>query len=382
MALASSQIKILHIITGLGQGGAEQMLCKLVEHANQKKFDMYVVALTGDGPSGYRLHSANISLNFLNMSPGHISLNGLMRLWLLLRDIKPDVIQTWLYHADLLGGLFSKLSGVGNVVWNIRNTNLDTDKTKFHTRLVVRLCALLSSSIPSRIICNSHRSALAHQTLGYSKESFSIIPNGFSLELFSPNVSKRAQLRHLFRIADDCVVLGHVARFDPLKNHRGLLKAFSQVDQLNSPLKLICCGSGVTSENEEITGLLKELDIQKKVLLLGPREDISDLMQAFDFLVLPSFGESFPNVVGEAMASGVPCLVSDVGDCAEIVGETGWVVLPNDEESLVNGLRTAISCSVEERYARGCAARERIANNYKMEDIAQRYEDLYVSLVN
>ena len=373
---------VIHVITGLGLGGAEQMLCKLLEYRFSNVIDSYVVSLTNDIPLGNRLREAQIPVDCLGMEPGRITAAGLTKLFRILKSSNPSVVQTWLYHSDLLGGIIAKLAGVPHVIWNIRNTNLDADKIRWQTRQTVSLCSLLSNHLPSKIICNSRISAREHQNRGYSAVPFRIIPNGFDVELFKPQQDIKLHLRKKLSLPIHGTLVGHVARFDPVKNHKGLLRAFAHIVRENNSVYLLCCGPGVTAENRILTEQMKELGISHRVFLLGPREDTVDLMNVMDLMVLPSHGEAFPNVVGEAMACEVPCMVTDVGDCAEIVGKTGWIVQPGDEEALVESLLYAIGSSKEHRQEKGRAARQRITENYRIQDIVQQYEDLYLSLAN
>lgn len=374
-------MNLLHIITGLELGGTEQMLCKILEGMNRQLFQSEVISLSGDGPAGGRLRMAGIPVTCLEMPHGRITAQGLWQLWRRLRTLRPDVVQTWLYHADLLGGVMAKFAQISHVCWNVRNTNLDPDKTRWHTRQVVRLCAGLSSHVPSMILCNSHQAAGEHQRRGYASQKFRIIPNGFDLQHFQRDPISGAKFRQQLGIPAEALVLGHVARFDPQKNHLGLLQAFAAV-QVNHPqAHLVCCGTGVDTQVPQLWHNLSAGADASRLHLLGAQDDIPAVLSACDLFVLPSHGEAFPNVLGEAMACEVPCLVTNVGDSAEIVSDTGWVVPTNEPRALENELRWVLSLPAVERRDRGRRARQRVGERYELSAVVQQYEELYQSLV-
>jgi len=379
--LCRIKLKVLHIITGLGLGGAELTLSKLLQSIDPVCIDNEVISLTADGPVGQRMRSMGTRVTCLNMPQGRLSTKGLWQLWRIISNRRPEVVQTWLYHADLLGGVMAALAGVPCICWNIRNTNLDAEKTRWHTRQVVRACALISSVVPSLILCNSYRSAQEHRGRGYAPKKFRIIPNGFDVQYFHKNSERRMQLRGELGFLDSDKVIAHIGRFDPQKNHIGLLQTFSTLAEDFPNVHLLCCGSDIEFSNPVLLQQIEKMSNGGQVHLLGQREDIPDLLSACDLFVLPSHGESFPNVIGEAMACEIPCLVTDVGDCAEIVSDTGWVVPVNDPSALVSQLRQVLALPVEEYQRRGRLARQRVIEKYELKNVVRQYQELYLSLV-
>ena len=358
------------------------MLSKLIRYSKRENFDIEVISLTGDGPVGTKIRHLNIPVIPLGMPVGRLSAQSLLRLYRHLRKRKPELVQTWLYHANLIGGVVARLAGVPCVCWNIHTSNLERKKTKWHTRQSVRACAFLSHFVPSKINFVSKESAHIHQLKGYSTKKFNLIPNGFDVDEFVPDANAGLRIRMELDIPLTVPILGHVGRFDPLKNHTGLLKVFAKLIKDYPEVHLVCCGTGVTRENQTLKELCRTHSMIGRVHLLGNRNDIPALMNSFDVLVLPSYAEAFPNVLGEAMACGIPCMVTDVGDCSEIVSESGWVVPPGDDKALEKMLRKVLALPKSALQQKGQIARAHIIKHYRIEDIVKKYETLYDDLLS
>lgn len=376
------RIRVLHIITGLSNGGAETMLYKLLSGIDQRRFEIAVISLTDRGVMADRIEALGIPVLTCNMPSGYFTLSGFMRLLDHIRRPMPHLVQTWLYHSDLVGGVAAKMTGVRHILWNIRHSNLDRDKNKRHTLLAVRLNVWLSRWLPDRIICNSTNSAAIHQSIGFDSNRFIIIPNGFDTESFHPDSESRISVRKELGVSLDAPLVGLVARFDSQKNHQGFVNAAAWVHEQNPSAYFVLVGSGADWANEALINWITDKSLQGHFRLLGRRDDIPRLTAALDVAVCASWGEGFPNVVGEAMACGVPCVVTNVGDCAEIVGDTGWAVPPGDMIALADRISTALTMSAEARQAQGLAARARIVERYALADIVRRYEALYLAVVN
>lgn len=363
---------ILHVITGLGQGGAETALYRLLGGVRQPEHHC-VVSLTGGGIYGPRLRDLGVSVICLDMHSLFGGTVGFVRLIRTLRRMHPAVVQTWMYHADLIGGVAAWVAGVP-VCWGVRHSNLDPGVNKRSTLWVARLCAWLSGRLPRRIVSCSSRAIDVHRQYGYA-DRFTFIPNGLELGAFGPDLVRRVQMRKYLGLPLDRFVLGHVGRFHAQKDYPTLMKAFCMLRRVNDSACLLLVGKGLARGNEKLDPLLGEE--AGAVVALGPREDVPDLLRAMDVFVLSSLGEGFPNVVAEAMASGVPCVVTDAGDAADLVGETGWVVPVGQHEALASALSEAIGEPPGRRVARGEAARERIAEQFTIERMVQAYEAVW-----
>lgn len=374
-------MKILHIITGLNTGGAEMMLYKLLSAIDRAQFDNYVISLTGGKTVGEKISALGIPVQYLGMAHGRPDLRRFLRLARDIRVLRPDVVQTWMYHADLLGGAAAKLAGVQHVVWNIRNSDLPAEHTKRSTRMTVQLCALLSHWLPDKIICNAQRSVAVHSRLGYDKTLFEVIGNGFDLQRFKPDAEAKTRLCQELRIEPETALVGLVARFDPQKNHRGFIAAAESVAQRFPNVHFILAGRNVDAGNAELQQWLAQADGAARLHLLGERHDMPQLTAALDIAVSCSiYGESFPNSIGEAMACALPCVVTDIGDAAAIVGPSGFIVAPNDTPALAEALLSVLQMPPEARASLGQEARRRIVENFSLPAVVGKYEALYTGL--
>jgi glycosyltransferase involved in cell wall biosynthesis len=369
--------KIVHLITGLGIGGAELMLYKLLSHM-QGPFQHMVVSMVAPGSVGARIAALGIPVVSLEMPAGRPTPGGLGALWALLRRERPAILQTWMYHANLLGLIAGRLAGVPHIVWNIRNA--DVRGFPRSTRVVIRLGAWLSHG-PRVIICNAHAARAELTALGYHPRRWAIVPNGFDTDRYKPDPAVRATLRAAWGVPDDAPLIGLIARYDPLKDHAGFVRAAALLARCRPDAHFVLAGPGITPDNSALAGPIRAAGLGPVLHLLGPRDDVPQIMAALDIHTSASaYGEGFSNATGEAMACGVPCVVTDVGDSARVVGDTGIVVPPRRPAALVAAWQTLIACGPAGRAARGRAARARIAGHYSIERVAHQYEALYSAL--
>lgn len=373
-------MRLLHIITDLHVGGAETMLLRLLQTSSARGMEPAVIALLPGGEVAARIAALGIPVQALGLRRAIVGPGAVTRLSAEIRRLNPDVVQTWMYHADLLGGLAARLAANPPLVWGVHNTNLDPRLTKGSTRAVVRACALLSHMLPRRIISCSEVAVPVHRRLGYAGCKFTVIPNGFDTEVFRPDALSRASVRHELGIDEETLLVGLVARFDPQKDHANFIRAAS-LSAASADVRFVLVGAGCDPENERLQAYLRASGIGDRFHLLGLRRDTPRVMAALDVAVTASaYGEAFPLVVGEAMSCGVPCVVTDVGDCGAMVGNTGHLVPPRDAHALAEALVAVLRLSPDERRALGVAARERILDRYALSTIAGRYQQVYESL--
>ena len=365
---------VLHIITGLDDGGAEAVLYRLC--INDRVNTHCIISLTSTGKYGPLLSGKGMSVYCLNMPRGRITFRGLWNLWRLLRLIQPATVQTWMYHADLIGGVMARLTGIKFISWGVHNSNLARGTVKLSTICVAHICAKLSHFIPARIICCSQQAAVAHQAMGYAADKFTIIPNGYNLEQFAPDHSSREQLRSKWDINSGVPLMGMVARFDPQKDIPNLLAALREVISNDYNFRCVLVGTGMEKNNAVLVNWLAAAGLDDKVILLGIRNDIPAIMNAIDFHILSSLGEAFPNVIAEAMACGTPCITTDVGDAALIVGETGWVVPRQNPKALADAIIAALDAMKDITHwkHRQLACRQRIVDNFSIERMVTSYQ--------
>lgn len=371
-------MKLTFIITGLSTGGAEVMLHKLLQNIDRDRFEPTVISLIGRGEIGPRIEALGVPVLAMGMNRSVPNPLVLLRLVRLLRQLQPDVVHTWMYHADLLGGLAARLAGCHQVVWGIRHSNLSKTENKRSTLAVAGLCARLSRWLPVQILSCSQRAKQVHAAVGYVDEKIHVIPNGFDLARFAPDAAARASVRTELGLPPAAPLVGVVARYDVQKNHLGFVHAAAQVLAQLPQVHFVLAGTGVDDGNAALQAAIATHPIlEGHMHLLGRRDDIPRLMAALDVLASPSYGEAFPNVLGEAMACGVPCVVTDVGDSAEIVGNTGNVVAAGDMAGLAAGLLKVLRLPAEEKAALGKQARARVANEYEVGHVAGLYQAFY-----
>lgn len=375
-------MKIALVITGLGTGGAEIMLLKLLQHIDRKRFEPTVISLVGMGEIGPRIAALGIPVHALGMRRGVPNPLMLFALARLLRRVNPDMVHTWMYHADLLGGLAARLARYSNVVWGLRHSNLSRTENKLSTLMVVRACALLSHWLPARILSCSTRAKKVHAAVGYPKEKIHVIPNGFELDRFQPDAAARDSVRNELGLPGETPLVGLIARYDPQKNHAGFIEAAARLNTVRPDVHFLLAGGGVDGSNVTLqAALAKYAGLQARMHLLGRRDDMPRLMAALDVLVSTSHGEAFPNVLGEAMACGVPCVVTNVGDSAEIVGATGRVVPAGDMEGLARQLLVLLQLDLEDKVALSQQARARVAAEYEIGHVTRLYQAFYEQLL-
>lgn len=368
----------LHIITGLNDGGAEAVLYRLCQHdqANQH----YVVSLSGAGKYGPMLEALGVPVSTLNMSPGRPPPLAFIRLVRLLRREKPDVVQTWMYHGDLFGGLAARFARIRSVVWGIRHSTLELGKSKKTTIWIAKLLAKLSWWLPSKIVVCAQQAMDVHEALGYDRSKMHFIPNGYDLADFRPGLDSKGELRASLISDQSIPLIGMVGRFDPQKDHANLLDALVILRDRGVAFRCVLVGTGLDASNAELMEWIVRRDLADHMLLLGRRNDIPNIMNELDLHMLPSaFGEAFPNVVAEAMACGTPCVVTDVGDAAYIVGDTGWVVPPRDARALAEAIAAALDDmrDADKSSERSLRARRRIEENFSIERMVDAYSTLW-----
>lgn len=375
-------MNICFCITNLATGGAETMLLKLLQKLDRPRFNPTVISLVGLGEIGPRIQALGIPVHILGMSRAVPNPLLLLRLARLLRQLHPDVVHTWMYHADLLGGLAARLSGRERVIWAIHQCNLSKEVNKRSTLWVVKACALLSHRVPAQIISCSQRAKEVHAAVGYAADKLHVIPNGFDLGRFVPDAAARTSVRSELGLAADAPLVGLIARFDSQKNHFGFIEAAAQVHAQWPRVHFVLAGTDVDGANAALNAAIATKGLKAHMHLLGRRDDVPRLMAALDVLASSSHGEAFPNVLGEAMACGVPCVVTDVGDSAEIVGNAGHVVAAGDMTALAQALVTVLLLSPEPKAALGVQARARVGAHYEIGHVTRLYEAFYEQVMH
>jgi len=372
---------VLYVISDLSVGGAEMMLYKLLAETDRTRFEPVVVSLMEGGTLRSRVEALGVKVHTVGVSPKLPTPLDLWRLVRLTRRLDPDLVVGWMYHSCLavqLAGLFSKSKAAA--LWSIHYSVGPLAAEKRLTAAVIRACAWLSR-MPRRIIYVSRDGRAKHGPVGFSTENGCVIPNGVDAEAFKPSAEARASVRAELGIDDGALLVGMVSRYHPMKDHANFLRAAALLSERHAGAHFMLVGRGADDDNAELRGLINELGLGGRTHLLGERHDVPRLTAALDIFSLSSYCESFPNVIGEAMACAVPCVVTDVGDAAWIVGETGRVVPVRDSRSLAQAWAEMVARGAEGRAALGRAARARACEMFPVKAIVRRYETLYEAVL-
>lgn len=375
-------MKILHIITGLTVGGAEMMLFKLLSTMDRAEYPAEVICLSTNDVMGDRITALGVTVHTLDMKGGLPTPSGMLRMARLIKAYQPDVVQTWMYHADLLGGMTTKMVANSKIAWNIRSGDLAFRNTRWHTYITAKVCAWISPWVPNTILTNSHNAAKSHAEAGYQAKKFRVIPNGFDIDLFKPSRDAKRILREELAIAESSRIVGTVGRFHHQKDFNSFIKAAKIVCAAHEDVHFCMCGLNIDQDNQTLMGWINEAGLQQRVHLLGRRGDIHQIVAAYDiFLSSSSCGEAFGNVIGEAMSCAVPCVVTDVGDSAIIVADTGRVTSPEQPKQLVAAVDSLLCLSAEALAEEGARSRQRVIDEYSLTAIATAYGAFYQQLV-
>ncbi len=355
------------------------MLLKLLLAADRRRIESQVISLSARGPMQEQFQAAGIPVLALGMPPSRPNWKGLARLLLTTTNgsWRPDLIQGWMYHGNLAAQLAGTLLSAP-VLWNIRHTLNAFHEESPHTALMIRLGAWLSG-LPDAIVCNSHTSYRMHVALGYRDRPWTILPNGFELDRFRPDPTARAAVRAELGIATQALVVGLVARYHPVKDHATFLKAAAQVAQVHPGVRILLIGPGVDQGNVDLVQQAKRLGLTDRIMLLGARRDLPALTNALDVAVSSSKSEAFSNALGEALACGIPCVATDVGESRTLVGDSGRIVPPGNAGAMASALDELLQVGEATRRELGEAGRLRLGRDFSMARVAESYQEFYES---
>lgn len=372
--------KILHIIPELGIGGAEGMLLRLI--GSKKSAEEHVlISLRRDDKNADRFLSLGIKVYFLNMSffPSPRVIWSCFRI---IKQERPSLVSTWLYLGDLVGTLSCLfLKNAPPIIWNIRCSDAQDKDWRLPRWMVSKLLSILSP-LADKIVCNSQKGIDYHKRIGYQNKHWYLVPNGFDTELYKPNTKAREELRRELGIPLDAHVIGIVARYDRLKDYPTFLTAAKEFQIKRPQTHFVLVGEGIAATNAALAPYLKEFVSLEKVHLLGKRADVANLLSAFDIFTLTSLSEGFPNVIGEAMATEVFCVATDVGASKEILGETGYLIQPQNINQLKDAWEKALTMPASERLKQRAESRKRIQERYSLANIIKSYRNIYLEMMD
>ena len=375
-------MKVIHIITSLYTGGAERALYNLLQGGLNEQFETHVISLSDAGTIGPQIERLGVPVICLGMPSGRPTLASVIKLRRVIKDLQPDLIHGWMYHGNIVT-MIARIATMTRpaLVWGVRHSLYQIENEKRLTQLVIKANRFLSNS-PDMILYNSRLSQQQHEQFGFQGTNSQVIPNGINLKQFCFSDAERTRIRTELGIPTDAIVAGHVARLHPMKDHPLFLQAAIDIAKRFEQFHCILIGRDVNMENEGLAKYIPE-ELQNRFHLLDERSDISAVMSAMDIFTLTStWGEAFPNVLGEAMATGLPCVTTNVGDSALIVGDCGQIVEPQDKAALVGAIESLVVLSSTDRQQIGVRARRRIEEYFSLNAIVKEYSNLYESLMS
>jgi glycosyltransferase involved in cell wall biosynthesis len=363
------RIRVVFLTRSLEQGGTERQLATLVPRLNKDRFEVSVITLYSGGRFEATLTENNIPVINLNKR-GRWDLLVLWRLVAELRKIRPAILHSYLVEPNLIAVLIKPLIKDSRVVWGIRASDVDRSNNDWFTRLNFRLQTLFSSSADLAIF-NSGAGRDYHFGLGFKTSKTIVIHPGVDIEEFKPDRESRTAVRQQWAQDEKTILIGLIGRLDPIKDHPTFLRSAAALARERSGCAFVCIGEGAGEYADGLRRLGDELGLSDRLIWAGNRADMPAVYNALDIVCCSSLSEGLPNAVAEAMACDVPCVVTDVGDSAMLVGDTGIVVFVNDSQALIDGLKRCIDNLP--RVGRP-SPRERIMNSFDVRRLVERTE--------
>lgn len=369
-------MRVLHVIGSLIHGGAEAILYRLVSYPSD--ITHHVVSFGPPAHYSPLIAAHGVQVDHLGADTAAGKIASIGRLFRIIRATRPDVVQAWMYRSNVAAGLVARAAGVPSV-WGVHCASFEGLPPG--GKLWVYLSGMVANSVPNQIINCSSSSATIHERVGFRRSRTEIVPNGYDVQVFSPDAKLRSKARSEFGITPDIFLLGTVARWHPQKDHANLIGALAELNQrIGRGWRCLLVGPWMDGENQALRDLLRASGCGEQVILAGARSDVPDLMRALDLHVLPSAEEAFPNAVAEAMASATPCIATDVGDAALMIGDTGWVVPPRSPQLLASAIAEAHAEWQSDPSAwadRGARARRRVQDNFSLGLMVERYRKIW-----
>ncbi len=363
--------KIVFLVRSLDYGGAQRQVVTLVKSLSKQKFDVTVLCFYSGEPLEEDLINSNVTVIGLDKR-GRWDLFGFWaNLVSKIQAIQPDMIHGYLGVPNILTIFLKPFFPSCRMVWGVRNSQMELGRYDWLRRFSFQLERGLSQ-FADLIIVNSHVALEDHVKKGFPKKNMIVIPNGIDTEKFKPDLELRLKFRTEWGVSDNTKLIGLVARLDPMKDHETFLRAAALLNCTRDDVRFICIGTGSEEYAGKLHKLSDSLGITERVIWTGAYADMPAVYNGLDIATSTSaYGEGFSNAIGEAMACNVPCVVTDVGDSALIVGETGWVIPPHNPEALV---KAWLSCLNQNRNEFSCKARQRIVEKFSVSHLVSASE--------
>jgi len=367
-------MNILFLVPSLGCGGAERQLVILANELGRRGHMVTIATFYSEGPRGADVDPKRVNLVHLKKRSRTDALGFLRRLVRLIRDRQPDILHGYLTAGNLAATAAAAFCPGVRLFWGVRDSNIDLKSYDQLTKLT-RTVAPFIARRAERVIVNSKAGLEYASQSGYPAERLVHVPNGIDTHAFHFDPDERAVLRFHWGYANHHVLIGLIGRIDPMKDHETFLRAAALVSQNVPSARFLCAGGGSPQLEQRLRDLARSLGLDNVLRWSPPLDCMRATYSSLDILCsASSFGEGFPNVIGEAMACETRCIATDVGDSAMILGETGVVVPPRDLDTLAAALIN--ECG---RTGRSLAARERILQHFSVSQLADRTEALAIA---
>ncbi len=378
-SFAQSPLRIAFVTSGLEVGGAETSLITLARGLHERGFATLVLSLRDDGPMGadLRRHGVTVVGCAMHRNP----FRGWHTAVFELRRFAPQLVQGWMYHGNMFASLLCRrVAPIPPAVWGVRHHLLRMRDESISTRAAIRAARVMKP--PALVIFNSEAGRRSHAALGFARHPSLVIQNGIDTSRFGPSEKSRSEWRTRWAYGDREFVVGWVARFHPAKDAVTFLHACRLLAERHENVRIVMAGTGIDASNAALATLLEANELKARVRLLGPVDAVERLYPALDLLLLTSRTEALPNVLLEAMASGVPCVATDVGDCAQMIADKRCIAPVGDAARIADAVTRFVSMSLSERAACGDAATHRVHEDYGAERCVDRYVDAYRSVAS
>ena len=358
------------------------MLKRLVDsHLGNSAYHHEVISLTDKGTLGSQFQFRGVAVYELGMRSLRDIPFVFCHLLRLIRLLQPDIVQTWMYHADFIGGLAARIVGTRHVIWGVRATDIQAGGS-FLTIIVRWLCARLSSWVPEVIICAAEASRKSHIKLGYDAEKIVVVPNGYDFAWLKASIDERQSLREKCGFNQNDIIVGSLGRFHVDKDQEGFIRMAGLLAIHYPRLRFLLVGRGLDWDNAQLVYWIVNTGFKSRFVLLGERKDVPQCLAAMDIFCLHSRTEGFPNVLAEAMAMGLSCVTTDVGDAAMLLADTGVVVPKDDSAALAQGVQRLLLLYKDARRAMGMRAKTRVEAEFSMTRARERFEEIYQQVLN
>ena len=372
----NSALKIVVITTGLRVGGAETLLLSMVKRWLDEDIEVSILSLSGIGALDDKFREIGVDVHNYNFDGFFNRMRGIYRLIKDLRYMNPVVVQTWMPHADLVGGLVAKMFTSAELFWGLHHANFTLDSLKISTLAVAKMNALLSYFVPDCVVAVSQHVKVSAIEFGFNKNNFSVIENGIDFSVFRRNEDSKQRIFDELKIEDSKKLIGFVGRYSLEKRPSDFLQLASQLNQKSTDFHFVMAGDGNDKENQELLDLIVKNNVSENISLLGVRDDMPAIFSSLDVLVSTSVDEAFGLVLVEALACGCPC-VSSSNQGAKGIGDE---FIKFVEIGDIDGFCTQVSKIVE--YESGNEsfseqARKYVSAKFSVENTAKKYLDLY-----